>query len=339
MDAVLELGQKLLNPLVLGFTISSLASMGLQVVIPRMIQKLRNPRLLILTLIWGWITGPAIAYLITRILPLAEPYAVVLLIGSLAPSAPFLPPVVEKARGDIDFAGAFIPVAAVGTVLFMPLMAPLLIPGLTLSPMAIVIPLVITVLIPLLLGAVIRTYAPRIGNTLYRPVKAIAGLSTALLILNCLLLFGQRILDTAGSFAFISMTLFMVIVGFMAYRFGFGLSQSERSVMSLGIGTRNFAAIFTAVLAIPNADPRMPAMVVMWTVWALILAQVSAYIFGRLAVTASGGASAQEQPIVDGKKGLIGLPSEVSISGNEARQGHGTDQSLPREARPREGHP
>ena len=44
-----------------------------------------------LTLVWSWVVGPAFAYLLTRILPLAEPYAIGLLIFSLAPTAPFLP--------------------------------------------------------------------------------------------------------------------------------------------------------------------------------------------------------------------------------------------------------
>ena len=59
----------------------------------------------------------------------------------------------------MDFAGAFIPAAAVGTVVFMPLFAPQLIHGLTLSALSLAKPLVLTVLIPLLAGAVLRTYA------------------------------------------------------------------------------------------------------------------------------------------------------------------------------------
>ena len=284
MDAVLELAQKLFNSLVLVFTLSNLASMGLQVVIPQVIRKARNPRFLVLTVVWGWIVGPAVGYLITRIVPLPKPYAVVVLIASLAPCAPFLPLVLGKARGDLDFAGAFMPVAAVGTVVFMPLVAPLLIAGLAVSAVALATPLVLTVLIPLLVGALIRTYAPRIADTLFPPVKVIAGVCTALLALFCLVLYGQRMLDTAGSFAFASMTLLMVIMGFIAYRFGFGLSQTERSVMSLGIGTRNIAAIFAGVSAIPNPDPHMVAMVVMWALWSFILALVTASMFGKQAV-------------------------------------------------------
>ena len=283
MNSFLEFAQAAFGPLVLVFTVSNLASMGLQVNIPPVLKTVRNPRFLGLVLVWGWVVGPALGYLITRVLPLAEPFAAVVLLTSLAPCAPFLPPMVEKARGDVDFAGAFIPAAAVGTVVFMPLFAPQLIHGLTLSALSLAKPLVLTVLIPLLAGAVLRTYAAPWAAKLFKPVKALAGLSTALTVLFCILLYARRMLDTAGSFALASMTLFMLVMGLITYRFGFGLKQSERSVMCLGMGSRNIAAVLAGVLAIPNGDPRMTAMVIMWTLWSFVLAKIAAPILGRLA--------------------------------------------------------
>jgi BASS family bile acid:Na+ symporter len=73
------------------------------------------------------VLGPAFGYLITRALPLEEPYVIVVFLCSLAPCAPFLQQMVGKARGDMGFAGAFVPLVMVGTVVLMPLMAPLLI--------------------------------------------------------------------------------------------------------------------------------------------------------------------------------------------------------------------
>lgn len=283
MNTAMQFLQSTFNPLVVVFTISNLASMGLQVNIPQVIKTLRNPKFLGLVLVWGWVVGPALGYLITAVIPLAEPFAIVVLITSLAPCAPFLPPMVDKARGDVDFAGAFIPSAAVGTVVFMPLMAPVLIKGLTLNALALAKPLVITVLIPLLIGAVLRTYAAVVADRIFRPVKVIAGLSTALTVLFCIVLYGRRMLDTAGSFALLSMTVFMVVMALITYRFGFGLKQNQKSVMALGMGTRNIAAVFAGVLAIPNGDPRMVAMVVMWTLWSFILALVVAPIIGKRA--------------------------------------------------------
>jgi len=292
VNAVIQFCQTIFNPVVIIFTISNLASMGLQVNIPPVLKTMRNPKFLGLVLVWGWVVGPALGYLITMVLPLAEPYATVVLIACLAPCAPFLPPMVEKARGDMDFAGAFIPLAAIGTVVFLPMLAPLLIKGLTISSMALAKPLVITVLIPLLIGAVIRTYTALVANKIFPAVKRLAGLSTALTILLAFLLYTKQMLATAGSFALLSMTMFMVVMGLLTYHFGFGLKQAQRSVMSLGMGTRNIAAVFAGVLAIPNGDPRMLAMVIMWTLWSFILSLIVAPIMGKQTDKAVEGGAA-----------------------------------------------
>lgn len=273
--------QTIFGPVVLAFTVLNLFSMGLQVNIPDVLEKLKDLKFLVLVLLWGWVLGPALGYLITLIIPLAKPYSMVMLIASLAPCAPFLPPMVDKVRGDISFAGAFVPLVAIGTVIFMPIMAPILIKGLAINAMALAKPLIITVLIPLLLGAVIRTYLASFASKIFKPVKLLAGLTTAVTVILCLVLYGKPMLNTAGSFALLSMTIFMLVIGFITYRFGFGLKQSERSIMSLGMGTRNIAAVFVGVLAIPNRDPLMLAMVVLWVIWSLILAFIFANIFGR----------------------------------------------------------
>ena len=117
MDAFIQFCQSIFNPLVIVFTVANLLSMGLQVNLGKMIKIVGNPKFLGLTFGLGWVVGPAIAYLITLILPLDNTYVIVLFIGSLAPCAPFLPPLLPKAHGDVIFAGAFIPVAAIGTSL------------------------------------------------------------------------------------------------------------------------------------------------------------------------------------------------------------------------------
>ncbi len=283
MNAVLEFIQTIFNPTVLVFTVSNLAAMGLQVNMTNLLAALRDKKFLALVFVWGWVLGPAFGYLITRVLPLAEPYVIVVLLTSLAPCAPFLQQVVGKARGEMHFAGAFIPLTAVGTVVLMPLLAPLLIPGLTISTWALAKPLLLTVLLPLIIGVAIHAYAATVANKIFPAVKAIAVLSTLATIVFCLVLYGRAMLNTAGSYALLSMTLFMIGMGLVTYRFGFGLKQPERTVMALGMGTRNIAAVLAGALAIPNADPRIVVMVIMWTLWSVVLAFAAAPLLAKRA--------------------------------------------------------
>ncbi|MHC1764488.1 MAG: hypothetical protein AB9869_09295 [Verrucomicrobiia bacterium] len=296
MNAVMQFLQATFSPLVLIFTVSNLGAMGLQVKMPQVALALRNKKSLTLIFIWGWVLGPVLGYLITRVLPLAEPFVIVVLLTSLAPCAPFLQQMVGKARGDMGFAGALIPLVAVGTVVLMPLMAPLLIKGLTISTWALAKPLLLTILLPLIIGAAIRHYADKGATKIFPAVKGLALLSTLLTIVWCIVIYGRGMLNTAGSFALLSMTLFMVGMGLITYRFGFGMKQNQRSVMSLGMGTRNVAAVLAAALAIPNADPRIVVMVIMWTLWSVVLAAIGANIFAKQAVKTEAGSPAAASP-------------------------------------------
>lgn len=292
MSTVMQFLQTTFGPLVLIFTVSNLAAMGLQVRVPEVAVALRNKKSLALIFVWGWVLGPAVGYAITRILPLAEPYVVVVFLCSLAPCAPFLQQMVDKARGDMGFAGAFVPLVMVGTVVLMPMMAPLLITGVTISAMALAKPLLLTILLPLIIGAAVRHYADRAATKIFPAVKGLALISTLLTIVACLVLYGRGMLDTAGEYALLSMTLFMVGMGLITYRFGFGMKQSQRSVMALGMGTRNIAAVLAAALAIPGADTRIVVMTIMWTLWSVVLAAIGAKVFARLADKAVEGAAA-----------------------------------------------
>ncbi len=286
MDTFMQFLQSSFGPLVLLFTVSNLGAMGLQVKMPDVKGAFQNKKSLVLIFVWGWVVGPALGYLITIVLPLDEPYVIVMLLTSLAPCAPFLQQMVGRGRGDMAFAGALIPLVALGTVIFMPLIAPLLIPGLTISAWALAKPLLLTILLPLIIGAAIRHYADKVATKIFPAVKKIAMLSTLLTIVWCLVLYGPSMVDTAGSFALLSMTLFMLVMALITYRFGFGLRQNQRSVMALGMGSRNIAAVLAAALAIPDADPRIVTMVIMWTLWSVILAVIAARIFAKHAIKA-----------------------------------------------------
>jgi BASS family bile acid:Na+ symporter len=268
---------------VLIFTVSNLAAMGLQVRMPEVAVALRNKKSIALIFVWGWLVGPAFGYLITKVLPLAEPYVVVVLLCSLAPCAPFLQQMVAKARGDMGFAGAFVPLVMVGTVVLMPLMAPVLIKGVTISTSSLAKPLLLTILLPLVIGAAIRHLADQGATKIFPAVKGLALLSTLLTIVWCMVIYGRGMLNTAGSFALLSMTLFMVGMGLITYLIGFGMKQNQRSVMALGMGTRNIAAVLAAALAIPNADPLIVTMTIMWTLWSVVLAAIGAKVFAKQA--------------------------------------------------------
>jgi BASS family bile acid:Na+ symporter len=285
--------QNALSIVILIYCVANLGSMGLELNLRETIKSLRSAKLVMLSLVWSWVVGPALAVLITKLLPMAEPYAVGLLIFGLAPTAPALPLFVRMARADMALAAALMPLAVVGTVVLMPLMAPLLIPGLTVSSWALAKPLLLTVLLPLLIGVAIKVYAARVADKLFPVTKRIAGIATLLLLVFVVVLYGRDLLTALGSFAIAAQVIFILVMAAAAYFFGFGLNQAQRSAMSLGVCSRNGGAMFVAITAFPNLDPKLLVMILLAVpvpviVW-FALAKFFASRAGKIGVAGEAG--------------------------------------------------
>lgn len=149
------------------YCVANLASMGLELNLAETMKALRSLRLVTLTLAWSWILGPALAVLITLILPLSEAHATGLLLFSLAPTAPMLPILIRRAKADMDISAAMMPLAVVGMVVMMPLIVPRLIQGVSVSSFVLAKQLVVTVLLPLVVGVVIKVYAKKVAENIF----------------------------------------------------------------------------------------------------------------------------------------------------------------------------
>lgn len=273
------------------YAVANLGSMGLELKLEDTVRSLRSVRVLGLTLGWSWLVGPALALLLTRVLPMPEPYAVGLLIFSLAPTAPALPIFIRMARADISLAAAIMPLAVVGTVVLMPLMAPLLIPGLEVSSWDIGKPLLLTVLLPLVVGVLIRSYATGLADTIFPAVKKIAGISTLILLVFTLVFHWRELLSALGSFAVAAQVVFTVVMAALAYFVGPGLNQAQRSAMALGVCSRNGGAMFVAITAFPVLSPELMAMILLAVPVPVIVWFFLAKFFAARAVEAIGSAA------------------------------------------------
>ncbi|HUT61884.1 MAG TPA: bile acid:sodium symporter, partial [Phycisphaerae bacterium] len=118
MNDILNLLFKISLALFMG---ASLLEMGLKLNLAEAFRGLRSSRFVAFSLVWSFVLCPALAYGITRVIPLEPPYAIGLILLGMAPCAPFVPRLVEKAGGDLGYTAAFMVLASVGTVFFMPL--------------------------------------------------------------------------------------------------------------------------------------------------------------------------------------------------------------------------
>ena len=273
--------QDVFNIAVVIFTVSNVGAMGLELKLHEALKYLRSLRAIGLILLWGWVVGPALAWLISGLLPLQEGHAAGLLLISLAPTAPFFPLMVSTARGDMSFAAAFMLLTTIGTVLLLPLLAPLLIQGLAVDSWSLAKPLLVMVLLPLLVGGAIRVFAPSVAEKMLPVAQKIGMVFLVITLAITLVLYGSEMLGAVGSFAPGAQVLFFVVITAISYTIGFGLEQPQRSAMALGLCTRNIAAVFAAFFGITNPPAGLFVMIVLVVPLAAIVAMVAARLFAR----------------------------------------------------------
>jgi bile acid:Na+ symporter, BASS family len=273
------------------FMVGSLLEMGLRLNLPDALRGLRSMRFVAYTVVWSFVICPALAYAITLVIPLEPTYAIGLILLGMAPCAPFVPILVDKAKGDLGFTAAFMLLASVGTVVCMPFTVPLLAKGLTTSAWAIAKPLLLVVLLPMAFGAIIRRNADAIASKMLPFAKKLAGIAGLLWAILCLIIYGKGLLSLAGSYAVASELIFFGIIYFGTYSLGIGLPHEQKVVVSVGVTTRNLGACLTPLLSASAVDERATLMIVLaLPIMVIVTLLGTRWFSGRAGVVAMGDA-------------------------------------------------
>jgi bile acid:Na+ symporter, BASS family len=271
------------------FMAGSLLEMGLRINLQDAFRGLRNFRFVAHTLVWSFIICPALAFAITRVIPLEPPYAIRLILLGMAPCAPFVPLLVDEAKGDLGFTAAFMVLASVGTVICMPFTVPLLAKGLTTSAWAIAKPLLIVVLLPMAAGVILRRKSDPLATKMLPIVKKGAGLAGLIWCVLCLIIYGKSLLGVVGELAVASELLFFALIFAGTYWLGFGLRHEQKIVLSVGVTTRNLGACLAPLLSVPDMDQRATLMIVLALPIMVIVSVLGTKWSGRFASPASNG--------------------------------------------------
>jgi bile acid:Na+ symporter, BASS family len=267
------------------FMAGNLLDMGLRLNPRDALRGLRSVPFVAHTLLWSCVLGPALAYAITAVLPLEQPYATGLILLGLTPCAPFLPMIVSKAKGDLGFTAAFMLLASAATVVFMPIALPMLVKGLSISAWAIARPLLMMILLPLVVGIVVLRASPAAASRIQPVVKRTSGIATVAVVILCGILYGKGLLGVPGSLALASQVLFFSIVTTCTYWCGIGLRHEQRIVLCTGMTTRNLGAALAPLLSVADMDQRAFVMLVLGLPTMVGFAWLAVMWFGRHAPT------------------------------------------------------
>jgi len=291
MDQVFNILDLLLKVSLVIFMVGNLLDMGLRLKLWEALEGLRNARFVVLSVLWGFVLCPALAWLLTKVIPLEQPYAIGMILLGMTPCAPFLPAMVDKARGDLAYAAAFMLLASVVTVIYMPFAVPVIVKGLTANAWTIAKPLLFFLMVPLAIGMAIQRVSEPIAARLQPIIKKMTGIDTILMLVLCVVVYGKGFIGAMGSYAFGTQILFFSVATAASYWLSFGLPQTQKSVLALGMSTRNLGAAFAPLFAIADVDQRAIVMVALGVPMQTIFSLLAARWFARRAPIGEPGAA------------------------------------------------
>jgi arsenite transporter len=277
----------------LTFVVASMLGTGLSLTVAQILQPLKNARLVILALLANFVLVPLLAFGIARVLPLDQSLQIGLIVLATTAGAPFLVKEVAAAKGNLSLGVGLMFLLMIVTIFYVPLVLPLLLPGVEVNAWDIAKSLIVTMLLPIVLGLMYRAHSPEDAGHWAPLLNKASGLALLIMLVAGLGLNISNIIGLVGSFGFLALILFVVGSLLIGMLMG-GRDPGVRAVMGLGTAQRNVAAaILVASLNFPGTMT-LPFVLVASIVLPLILIPVAKRLGGRSEAPRAGASGASE---------------------------------------------
>ena len=268
------------------FIAGALFTAGLEVTLEQVFTPLRNRRIVGRALLANVVLAPLFIYGMSIVFPLDRPYRIGVLLYGIASGAPYTPRLVGVAAGDVPSSIGLTMLLTVLTILYMPLVLPILVPGTEIGIWEIAKPLLLQMFVPLVAGLGVRHVSHRTASALRRPSNLIVNLSAAIFLVLALVLHHQELRATIGTGAVTSAVVLTLVTFVLGYLLGTGGAKGK---VTLGLLTtaRNIGAAATIATANFKDDPRVliTIAVCMFVVFALAFPVAKLYFRKRLSAS------------------------------------------------------
>jgi BASS family bile acid:Na+ symporter len=265
----MELLSKAVTVAMLSFVVSSMLAMGAALTVSQIFDPLRNARLVVLALVANFVLMPLGAFALAKVLWLDEPLGVGLLLLGCAAGAPFLPKLAQLAKGNLPFGVGAMVLLMVITVAYLPIVLPLLLPGVTVNPVRIAQSLVLLMLLPLAIGLFVKARYDATAARVKPPLDWLSNVSLILLIVLITVVNFEKVLQVFGTRGILAGLLFIALGFCIGWLLG-GPGKDTRTVLALATAQRNIAAALV-VGSQSFSDPKVVVMVIVVAILGLII--------------------------------------------------------------------
>ena len=262
------------------FIVTSMLGMGFSLTVPQIITPLKNTRLLVLSLVANFVVVPILVLLIVRFLPLSEGLQIGLILVGLAAGAPFLPKLVQVAKGDMAFTAGLMVLLMVVTVVYLPIVLPFVLKGVQISPWEIAKSLILLMLIPLAIALFIRARYEEAAKGLIPTMTMATNLSLVVLFIGYFVAYFSEIIGVVGTGGILAAIILVIGAAVVGFLMG-GKSMDTKKVLALGTGQRNLAAAFAVATSNFAANPEVLVEIMVVSLIGLAILMVIAGQLGR----------------------------------------------------------
>jgi BASS family bile acid:Na+ symporter len=224
------------------FIVASMAAMGLGLKIDQIVEPLRDLRMLLSLLAANFVVVPIVAIAAARLLPMSDDSATAVIIIGCCAGAPFLPKLAVLAKGSPALAVGAMVLLMVVTVIYAPVVVPLVVEGAEVDPWDIASSLILFMLVPLAIGLFIKARYAELADGWVGPVGQISSAALLLGIGAALFVSWQDIIGAIGSWIFIGTAVVLLAGLISGYLAGVGRSQRDRTVLGFATAQRNISA-------------------------------------------------------------------------------------------------
>lgn len=245
-----------------------------------LVSLMRNPGLLLRSLLAMNIVMPLVAALIAATFSLNPVVKVALIALAISPVPPILPSTEIKSGASVSYSMALLATSAIFSLASIPLMMALIgqVFGRTASvaPIAAFKAVGITVLAPLLVGAIVRELAPGFASRMARPLTIAANLLLLTALIPVLIMAWPHLVAQLGNFTLLAITI-VVLIGLLVGHLLGGPDPGDRTALALSTASRHPGVAVGIAMAVTPDDKSVIAAVL----FAFLVGVIVTAIYGK----------------------------------------------------------
>ncbi len=251
------------------FVIATMLNVGLTQRPAEIARHLKNWPFVIKMLLANFVFAPLLMIVALHFAPFDPALKAGLLIFSLGAGAPLLIKLTQTAQHEVALGAAVMMLLTVVTVIYMPIVLPLVLSGLSVDGIAVGKSLLLQLLLPIGVGMLLAQFIPSVAKKLQPWVSKVGNIALYALIVVTLVGYYPNLIEIVGQGAFLVGLAFVGAAFGLGYLAGAGKDHLE-DIGGLGTAQRNTAA--GVIIALENfSNPNVLVMLTLANMLGIVM--------------------------------------------------------------------